>query len=251
MRRALLAVVVLLMSACLGSDFAESLQGTWQLVSGTVGGEEIPVLDSHPITLTFEGDRVGGTASCNGYGGTFSLSGSTVGFGDLAMTEMACASPETMEAETLYARALTLVNTLTIDQTLTLSGPDVTMSFDHLEPVPDAELIATVWVLESLIDGDSVSSVSPGRATVEFFTDGSTLGGTGCRLLSGHYVVNGAELVVTDLAAEGPDCDPDLARQDDMVISVLETPMRVEIVDRRLTLTAPGGDGLAYLADAE
>ena len=37
--------------ACLGSDFADSLEGSWRLTSGTVDGEPIPILDSHPITI--------------------------------------------------------------------------------------------------------------------------------------------------------------------------------------------------------
>jgi heat shock protein HslJ len=72
MRRfALLIVIALTSAACLGPGSTDSVEGPWQLTTGTVDGEEIPILESHPITIVFEGDQVSGTASCNGYGGTY------------------------------------------------------------------------------------------------------------------------------------------------------------------------------------
>lgn len=248
-RTTLLIAIAAISTACLGSDFADSVEGSWQLTSGTVEGDDIPILETHPITITFDGDQVGGTAACNGYGGSYQLSGSKISFGDLAMTEMACSPQEAMVAESLYARALGLVTTVSVDGGLVLEGPDTRLVFEALQPVPDAEMTNTVWVLDGLISGDAVSSVSGDRATLEFFTDGSVLGGTGCRLLSGHYRVSGADLVITDLEAQGADCDPDLAGQDNHVVSVLEGTIRVNIEGNRLTLTASGGEGLSYLAE--
>ena len=133
-RITLLTVLVLIATACLGSDFADSLEGSWQMTSGTVDGESIPILDSHPITITFEGDQVSGTASCNGYGGSYELEGSGVTFSDLIMTEMACSPQETMEAEAKFAEAITRVDTVSLDEQLTLSGDGVEMVFEVFEP---------------------------------------------------------------------------------------------------------------------
>ena len=231
-----------------GPPVDADIQGSWQLTAGTVDGEEIPILDTHPITMTLEDDQVSGTASCNGYGGTFELSGSEVTFSGLAMTEMACSPEETMQAEAMFGEAITLVETVALDGQLTLTGEAVELVFEHLEPVPDSELTNTVWVLDSLISGDSVSSVGGERATLEFFTDGSVLGSTGCRLLTGEYIANGAELTITNLSAEG-ECDPELTDQDGHVISVLEGPLMVEIEGASLVLTARGEEGLGYVAD--
>lgn len=243
-----LSIVALISVACGAPGGADDIQGSWQLTSGNVDGEEIPILDSHPITMTLEGDQVSGTASCNGYGGTFELSGSDIAFSGLAMTEMACSPEETMQAEAMFGTAMTRVRTVSLDGQLTLTGDGVELVFKGLEPVPDSGLTNTVWVLDSLISGDAVSSVGGERATLEFFTDGSVLGSTGCRLLTGEYIVNGAELVVTNLSAEGQ-CDPDLGDQDSHVISVLEGPLMVEIEGASLILTARGEEGLAYVAD--
>ncbi|HXV69907.1 MAG TPA: META domain-containing protein [Acidimicrobiia bacterium] len=249
-RLVLVAVMAVVATACLGSDFADSVEGSWQLTEGTVNGEVIPIIDSHPITLTFDGEQVGGTASCNSYGGTFQLDGSTISFSNLAMTEMACMPEETMIAEQLYASGLTMVEALSLDQTLVLSGPDVELTFDRLEPVPDAELTNTIWVLDGLIVGETVTSpVADSRATVEFFTDGSMLGDTGCRPFSGKYEINGAEVVLTELAADGHECEPGVADQDSRVISALEGSFRVEIENDRLTTWTHGDEGLTFLAE--
>ncbi len=249
-RISFLALVGLLTAACLGSDFSDSLQGSWELTSGTLRGEPIPIIASHPITVTFDGDQVGGTASCNSYGGTFELSGSSIHFGDLAMTEMACFPDETMTAESMYGEALTLVDTAEIDEGLTLSGDGVELTFEALEPVPDAELTGVVWVLDGLISGDSVASpVQDTRATIEFFTDGSVLGDTGCRPFSGHYVVTGAEVQMTDLMADGNQCEAPFAEQDDQFIAVIGDKFRVEIEGSRLTTRAQGDEGLSFIAE--
>jgi heat shock protein HslJ len=235
-------------AACLGSDLADSLGGSWQLTTGTVDGEEIPALSSHPITITFDGEDVGGSASCNSYGGTFELSGSAITFGNMAFTEMACMPEETMTAESMFLEALTRVDTVILDDGLSLAGQGVDMQFDYLPPIPETDLTNTVWVLDGLVTSDAVSSVSGERATLELFTDGSVLGSTGCRLITGQYVVRGVEVVMTSMSAEG-DCDPDLARQDDHVLTVLGDGFRAEIEGNRLSLWSMGDEGLTYVAD--
>jgi heat shock protein HslJ len=247
---ALLAVLALVSAACLGSDFEDSIEGSWQLTSGTVDGTEIPLLDTHPITINFQGDMVNGTASCNSYGGGYELSGSSITFQPLAMTEMACSPPETMEAEMMYGQALSQVTTVLLNDGLILRGPGIELVFEALEPVSDADLTNTVWVLDGLVSGDAVSSVLGERATLEFFTDGSALGGTGCRTFAGQYTINGAEVLMTELAADGHECPPDLADQDAHVLAVLGDGFRAEVAGNTLTLSSQGDEGLVYIADA-
>lgn len=250
-RLVFITVLTLVAVACLGSDFADSVNGSWQLKEGTVDGVAVPIIESHPITITFEGEQVSGTASCNGFGGTFDLDGSTVTFSNLAMTEMACMPEETMVAEQLFGSGLTMVDTLTLDGTLVLSGPDVELVFEPVEPVPDSELTNTVWVLDGLIQGDAVSTpVADSHATIEFFTDGSVLGDTGCRPFSGQYRINGSEVVLTELAADGHECEPELADQDNHVISALEGGFRAEIEGDRMTTWTQGDEGLTFLAES-
>lgn len=246
----LVTFLVIALPACLGSDISDSVEGAWQMTSGTVDGEDIPLLDSHPVTITFEGNEVSGTASCNGYGGTFDLNGSSISISDLAMTEMACSPEETMEAEATFSEAITRVDTVSLDETLTLSGDSIEMVFEMLEPVPDDELTGTRWLLDGLIQGDTVSTPTTGsQAFIELFSDGSATGDTGCRPFSGEYVIEGAEVHMTELAADGHECEPDFADQDNLFFSVVGDGFRVEIEGSKLTIRSRGGEGLSFMAD--
>jgi heat shock protein HslJ len=222
----------------------------WELESGKVDGVEMSVLDSHPITLAFTVDEVRGTAACNGYGAGYTISGSEISLTGLGATEMACIPEEVMESEARYLDALLRVSGFTsTEDTLTLTGDAVELVFAALPPVPTAELTGTVWVLESLIEGDSASSAAGERATLELFTDGSMLGSTGCRALHGRYAVFGAEVTMPEMAAEG-ECPADLQPQDVHVVNVLGDGFRVVVEGQQLTLTASGGLGLVYRAES-
>jgi len=116
-------------------------------------------------------------------------------------------------------------------------------------PITTADLQGTVWILDGLVQGEAVTSVSGDRATLEFFTDGSLIGSTGCRTITGSYVVSGAEVTFTDWAAYG-ECPASLATQDSRVISGLEGGFRVEIEGDTLTTWVTGTEGLIYKADS-
>lgn len=250
-RIALLLLSGLIVSACLGSDFADSLDGAWQLESGSLDGEPIPILDSHPITMNLDGDQIGGKAACNSYGGRFTLDGNEFSIEDgLAWTEMACMPQGVMESEQAFLEALTGVDTVELaDERLILSGADVELSFELLPPVPTSELTGTLWVLDGLVQGDTVTSPIQGeRATLELFEDGTFTGSTGCRSISGAYQVTGAEVQFTEFAAEG-DCSAQLQEQDTRVISALEGGFRVEIEGNRMTTWVAGDEGLVYRAE--
>ncbi len=217
----------------------------WELTKGAVDGQAIPLVSGYPITLSFTEDAAGGTSACNGYGGTYTIAGETLRFSAMGGTEMACSPQAVMDSETAYLAALVRVERIAIDQRLTLTGDGVELVFEQLPPVPTAELTGTVWVLDGLVDGDSVSSVRGERATLELFTDGSMLGSTGCRGLSGHYVISGGEVQFTDFAADG-ECPSDLFDQDDHVVAVLGDGFRADVDGGTLTIVASGHQGLTY-----
>lgn len=246
-------VMTIALTACLGSDFADSVEGAWQLTGGTHAGESVPIVESHPITLNLESGQINGTAACNGYGGEYELSGSSFFIVEgLAVTEMACQPEEVMRSERAFLDAIAVVDKVELtNDGLVLSGPETELRFESLEPVPTAELIGTVWVLEGLVDGDAVSSPMAGasEATLQLFANGTFEGSTGCRTISGEYQVSGAEVQFTNWGAEG-ECPSDLSSQDSRVISGLEGGFRVEIVEDRLTTWVAGDEGLIYRARA-
>jgi heat shock protein HslJ len=252
MKKTLLSLIALslLVAACADPSGAAlgDLDGTWQLDSGTIDGNPIPLVDGHPITLTLDGENAGGTAACNGYGGTYQLSENQITFSDLFQTEMACIPTEIMDSESAYLAALGRADTIqATGESLTLTGDGVELVFSLLPPVVDAGLNGTVWVLDGLVEGDAVSSVSGDRATLELYTDGSMLGSTGCRTLNGHYTIDGDAVAVSGLSPSGQ-CGADLESQDAAVIEVLGGGFSFVIDGSTLTLTAGDGQGLIYRA---
>jgi heat shock protein HslJ len=175
--------------------------GSWQLVSGTLDGVAIPLVESHPVTLEVVAGEVGGTAACNHYGVVFVANGPT----EMSMTAMAC-EPEVMRSETAYMTAISRADDAFVEvERLVVTGDGVELTFTRLDSVPVADLVGTTWVLESLVRGDSVSSVAGDRATLVLHDDGTFEGSTGCRSIGGRYQVSAAEVILTSWGAEG-DC---------------------------------------------
>ena len=256
---ALLAGLALVLAACTSTvskvtvpylAAQGSIEGAWELESATFDGEPIPIVLTHPITITLDQGNVGGTAACNGYGGIYVLSGDEIAFTEFAATQMACSPNQVMLSEQTYLTALLNVETANVeDERLVLRGSRTELVYDPLQPVPTADLQNTVWVLDSLVQGEAVSTVSGDRATLELFSDGSFIGSTGCRTITGDYIVSGAEVVFTSWGAHG-ECPAALSDQDSQVISALEGGFRVEIEGDTMTTWVAGDEGLIYKADS-
>lgn len=256
-RRFPLLAVALMLTACgsVGSPSPDASedpfdpQGSWELISGSVDGAEIPLVDDHPITLTIEGTEIGGTAACNSYGGRLTVTDGRLEIRDLGMTAMACEEP-LMAAEAAYTVALNSVESIGGEGgELVLSGPNVELRFDALPPPPTAEVVDTVWVLETLFVGDVASVVLGERATLELRSDGTFSGSTGCRSFSGDWLERGEQIVAPSFGMDGAECPADLSQQDGHVVSVIGDGFVPSVVGDLLTLTDPGGVGLVYRAE--
>ena len=90
--------------AASGTDAPVSLDGTsWTLIR-LLDKDLIP---NTKATLTFEGDQIGGTASCNRYFGGVTIEDDSLTVGMVGSTEMWCGEPEgLMNQETDYLKAL-------------------------------------------------------------------------------------------------------------------------------------------------
>jgi heat shock protein HslJ len=222
---------------------------SWRLVAGDGPLGSIELVDGYLITITFEGNQLSGTAACNGYGGTYRLDGNTLVVSELSWTEMACERVEVMAAEQAYLAALLDVTEVTATgEELVLGSSATELVFAQQAEIPRAELLGSTWVLETLVQDETALSVSGDQATLQLNADGTFVGSTGCRALTGDYRVSGASVQFTSLQADG-DCPPDLRAQDNLVVTVLGDGFGVEIDGSRLTLTSMGDEGLVYRAE--
>ena len=251
------ALLVLVLAACGGSGSTPQSaprdgdpQGDWQLVAGTVNGREVPILDEHRITLALEGSRVSGTAACNGYGGTLRVEGNRLRIEDLAQTTMACVDEAAMTAEAIYMSGLANVESIGLDgDELLVQGAGVDLRFVELAPPPTADIVDTVWTLETLVMGDVASSALGEPATLELRrSDGTVHGSTGCREFDGTWVEQGDEILTPKLFTDDRACPPELQEADSHVLAVIGDGFRASVDGDQLTLTDDGGAGLVYRA---
>ncbi len=244
----LAAVLVASCSKATDDETPLDIAGDWMLVTGTLDGSPIPVVDGYRITLFSDGAEVAGTAACNGYGGVVQADGSSVAVGELVHTEMACEPPEVMASEQGYLEALSRVETgARSDGELVLTGTGVELRFATVAPVDDEALVDTVWLLDTLVEQDMAFTPSGDPATLELRSDGTLVGTTGCRTLTGTYVLEGDMVAVTALSADG-DCPAELNDQDALVVAVIGDGFIPEIDGDALAMSSRGGLGLVYRA---
>jgi heat shock protein HslJ len=221
--------------------------GAWTLTRGTTASGDISLSPDHPITLTIDAEKVGGHAACNIYGGTVAIDGDAIQLSAMSMTEMACLDERAMNAEAVYMAALGEVVRWARDgDQLILSGDGVELTFGLQPPVPDAEIVGTTWVLDTLIQGDAASTVL-GDATLVLAADGTFIGSTGCRKLTGSYEISGDAIDFSDVTPTG-DCTHELRGQDSLVFDVLDGGVKATVDGSTLTLMGNDRQGLGYHA---
>ncbi|HSE07465.1 MAG TPA: META domain-containing protein [Nocardioidaceae bacterium] len=225
------------------------LDGNWHLVEGR-DGEGVLGLGQREVTLGFDDAAVGGSSGCNVYGAQVLVEGASVRFDEIGGTEMAC-EPHVMDLERRFLAVLGAVQAAEVDGgTLRLSGPDSELTFERDAAVDDTAFVGTTWTLESLIDGETASSVLPG-GELSFTENGVVVGSSGCRTVRGSYEVHGDEVTVSELDIEDPlagACPPGAEAQHRHVVDVLRNGFTAGIDGERLTLTSEKGLALQLRA---
>ena len=230
-----------------GAAPVEVMGTTWTLAEATIDGDAVRVPVGYRVTLLVDGDQAGGTSACNRYGASWSAHGGQVAVGMPSSTEIGCA-PDVLAAEESYLAALPRVTAAAREgDRLRLTGDGVDLAFTAREGVPVEALVGTTWELGTLVDGDTAATPAGDAATLRLEADGSLSGSTGCRQLSGRYVVTGDEVLFTSFAADG-ECPEKLATQDSHVVEVLGDGFQAALDGDRLTLTKAGARGLGYRA---
>lgn len=232
------------------SAASPTIDGEWLLVAGDVDGEPLELLPAWPVTLTIDGGEVGGTAACNGYGGTWRLSGSDVAVHDLAITEMFCGD-DPMALESAYVDALLRVGSAQVSDGLVLIGDDVELTFEAIAPVFTDAIVGTQWNLIELVDADATIVSQPGEQgflTLRLAEDGAFEATTGCSTLAGVWAESAGQIIQLEARIDG-ECPAEMQAQETHILTVLAgfTPTVGE--DGVLTLTSPlSGLGLRYIA---
>lgn len=223
------------------------VEGSWQLSAGRFDNQAVPIVESHPITMTVEGSRIGGRAACNEYGARIVADGGGIELRDMAWTAMACIPDEVMASETAYVTALEGVRAIGRDgDALVLRGPGLELRYERLPEPPTAEMTDVTWQLDSVFVGDVAAEPMGEPATLVLGSDGSIEGSTGCRTFTGEWIERGEQIVATTLAMDDRECPPQLMEQDNHVVQVIGDGFVPTIEGDLLTVIDPGGIGLVY-----
>lgn len=117
--------LLLITSATLAMETNQPTPGlpgsAWQVT--TFAGQN-PLAD-HPITFEFDTEgNIGGSGSCNRFGGTCTVEGNTMKIGPLRSTRRAC-EPDVMRQEQQFLALLGAVTAWSMDgEELVLTAPD-------------------------------------------------------------------------------------------------------------------------------
>lgn len=224
--------------------------------SVTEDGRPRELVPGTRIDLTFHDDgRLTVQAGCNTMGARPAVTADRIDVGEgVETTDMGC-DPARHDQDGWLADFLVAGPRYALDgDRLTLTAGTATIELVDREVAdPDRPLETTVWTLDGLIDGDTVSSV-PGdvAATVTFDAEAGTVTveGTGCNGGGGSYTLDESahELTVGPLAWTRMACGEPSATVEAALGAVLQGAVAYEIEAGALTLSHPGGKGLTLRA---
>lgn len=102
---AILLSSIVILAACTTGASSEALQGREWKLSWVEAFPSMPAGVTTP-TLRFEGDRISAQTGCNSAGGTYTVAGDGLTFGNVFSTKRACVEHAGNQLETAYLGAL-------------------------------------------------------------------------------------------------------------------------------------------------
>jgi heat shock protein HslJ len=217
-----------------GGTAATPLEGTaWVLGTDALGVQGV---DEFTPTALFRGGTLSGNAGCNGYSGSYTVSGSSMMIGNVVGTQMSC-GPIADAVETAYLARLGKVTSFIINGT-TLTLNDVSRATLLTFSVSTATLVGN-WNINAYLQtsGQAFSSVVNGsNPTAVFGSDGSLTGNTGCNTFMGTYTTQGDTITLSPLASTRKACPPNLSDQEAGILAGFQTAIRFEVARGRATL---------------
>ncbi|HUQ44886.1 MAG TPA: META domain-containing protein [Candidatus Limnocylindria bacterium] len=212
------------------------------------GGAARALVAGTRIRLHLGDSELGASAGCNSMGGTYRIEGGRLVFEGGAMTEMGC-DPERHAQDDWLATFLSSKPALRLanNDLILDGGATVIQLVDREVAEPDLNIVGPTWTLESIIAGDSVSSVPEGaRATLLFKADGTVDVFAGCNQGSGTWAATGTGITFGPLTLTKRACqDPGAAVESEVVTLLGQGSVAATIDASRLTLQS-GGRGLAF-----
>lgn len=197
------------------------------------------------------------SAGCNNLGGAYRLDGSTLVVDEMMMTQMACAD-DLMDQDARLAALLTgrpEVAASSDGFTLSASNGITLVMVDRSVVEPDLSVEGTVWVLNSVITGDTATSAVGFDSVQLTLADGTMTVVTACSSGTAPYApaddgtyVFGPVAISSTVGPGDPshvDCiGSAVAEAEEALAAVLDGPVAVSVEGSALTLA---GDDMSVV----
>jgi heat shock protein HslJ len=187
---------------------ADALSGTrWTL---DVAGLDVPGADKVLPTIAFADGSVSGSAGCNTFTGSYTVSGDSLTLGQLASTQIACGTVETAVETVVLERLGKVAGYQATADSLTLTDSSGATLLTYA-PAPAG--VEGAWVATGYLNADKsgfVSVIIDTEITAAFGPDGTVAGSSGCNNYSGGYTIDGdsismAQMISTQKACDAPE----------------------------------------------
>ena len=232
---------------------APPIEGTpWQLVQVYADGTLGPVPAGAVATLLMSDGEAGGSTGCNDWFAAYTLTGTSLSFGPIGSTRMACEEPAA-SLELAVLADLSLVASALVDGSfLSLSDAGGTVLLTYAAMAPSS--VVGSWIVTGYADGTGavVPPAAGSELTVVFGADGSISGSTVCNQFAGSYSLDGEMLVIGPLATTMAVCaDVALDEQAVAYLAALTASTSVTTVRNGLELLDASGAVMVTLAAAD
>lgn len=243
--------LLLVLAACgqrpAGEAASDPLRGrTFIATAVTEDGKPRELVAELSVQFTDDG-RLIAQAGCNMMQGQVNTSGGKlVVDGGLSMTGMGCDPPRHAQDDFVMGVLGASPSWQLTDSELTITAGTTKFEMAPREAVhPDRELVGTTWELDTLIDGQTASSMAAGAPPVTLVFDGKqVVAETHCNGVSADYTVSGDTIEFTLGVMTKMACEPDIMRGEDAVVDVLQGKTTYKITADKLTLTNASGKGI-------
>jgi heat shock protein HslJ len=239
------AILALSAAACSsGASTSDTLIGRWDVAAiADSSGALVPLVEATILTANITETEINGSSGCNNYMGPAAIDGSTVSFGSMAGTLMACVENDVMEQEQMF---LTLLQTADSWEGTSESVDFRTDGTTVLQLVAaDTSLAGSSWRVTALNNqsGGVQSVVTDSEPTLVFDEESGVSGSTGCNNFFGIYSTDGDTIEFSGIGATEMYCQ-DTAEQEVWMIAALADATTYKIDSRTFELFDESGTRL-------
>jgi putative lipoprotein len=248
-----LSILTMIVLAVLGAavtaaqEVPDLVGSRWELAGYGDPEALTPVVGDRPVTLEFiDGERLGGSGGCNGYGSSYTLNGDAITVEAVISTMMACMTDGLMEQELAYFAALQGATRYEIvDGMLVIEYGE---EGQHMVFMPARDLTDGSWQLVAFAqDGEQTPVIAGTLITAVFDAEGRISGSSGCNSYGGSFSAADGGLTFSGLFSTERAClEEGVMEQERAYFAALQAATRYSLIRNALVIDTGDGGQLIF-----